>query len=1020
MLVLLLAFGLVACTLPIARRWLRNGIFTLAALVPLAGFAFTALQGPVVLGGGEVRESVAWLPHVGMNIDVRVDALAWVLALVVTGVGALVLLYCARYFRRDEGDLGRFAAVLLAFAGVMYGLVVADNLYLLFVFWELTSVFSYLLVGHYTGRRASRGAAMQALIVTVFGGLVMLVGFVVLHAATGTARLSEIVAAPPAFDGLVITAVLLVLVGVATKSALVPFHFWLPGAMAAPTPVSSYLHAAAMVKAGIYLVARLAPGFAAMPGWREVLISLGVLTMLVGGWRALRQHDLKLILAYGTVSQLGFLTAVVAFGTRDAALAGLTLLVAHACFKASLFLIVGMIDHRTGTRDIRKLSGLGRSAPVLLLVTVVSLGSMAGVPPMLGFVAKEAVLTATLQTALLGDAWGWVALAGVTVGSMLTVAYSLRFVWGAYARKPGVETARYVPEHLDFMVSPAVLAVASVALGIAAPLLDPALARYADTLPAADPAHPYHLALWHGLEPALFLSLGALALGALLFVAREPVARLQAAVPPLVESARGYWAAMMTIDIVAARVTAVTQRGSLPFYLGTILVVFVVATVAAFTGVTEWPQLPPLHFSWTQLVVIGLLALAAVAAKRATKRFQGVVLVGVTGYAMAALFALSGAPDLAITQTLIETITLVVFVLVLRRLPATDLERLDNPPTWLRWGVGSAVGLALGGLAVFSLASRTATPDSVAFPTLAYEGGHGENIVNVTLVDLRGWDTMGELSVLIAAATGIASLIYLKTRDAARESPRMQRPAFQFTASPITEAVEVPTAQRARTAARETSHDHQKVWLLAGRSLAPENRSILLEVVVRLVFHALFITSLFLLFSGHNAPGGGFAGGIVAGLALTARYLAGGRHELDLAVRIDAGRLLGLGLLFATVTALVPVLFGAGPLTSAYVDETIPVVGQFVFVTSTFFDIGVYLICIALVIDILRSLGSEVDIQAEQQTDDEGARSDDGELQVTALGNVHDHPVVAPADERRGRRRRWGRRRPRPDAEGRA
>ncbi|KAB1659526.1 Na+/H+ antiporter subunit A [Pseudoclavibacter chungangensis] len=998
MLILLTVFMAVAILIPIIQRWVRNGIFAIGALVPAVAFVVTVLQGPIVLAGGVVEERFAWIPQIGLDLDLRVDTLSWVLALVVTGVGALVLLYCARYFSPDEPNLGRFGGVLLAFAGVMYGLVIADNVYLLFVFWEATSVLSYLLIGHYTGRRASRGAAMQALLVTTLGGLVMLVGLVILHAVTGTASLAAIVASPPPFTGLVITAVMLVLVGAASKSALLPFHFWLPAAMAAPTPVSAYLHAAAMVKAGIYLIARLTPGFADMPVYREVLVTLGIATMLVGGYRALRQYDLKLILAYGTISQLGFLTIVVAFGTRDAALAGITLLVAHACFKATLFLVVGMIDHRTGTRDIRKLSGLGRSAPLLFIISLVAAGSMAGLPPMLGFVAKEAVFTSFLAAGELGDALGWVALIGSAAGAVLTVAYSCRFVFGAFAEKPGVEKVRYVREHVDFMFSQLVLAIVSVVLGIASPLLDAPLAGYADTVPALPPGivsveEPslYHLALWHGLEPALGISAITLALGLLLFWAREPVSRLQAKVPALVDSARGYWWSMRVVDLVAARVTAFTQRGSLPFYLGTILIVFIGATGIAFAMGGAWPELPPVEFSWVQLAVISIMSVAAIAATRAPKRFQGVILVGVTGYGMVMIFALHGAPDLAITQALIESITLVVFVLVLRRLPAAHGSRDKNPPAWIRWIIGIAFGLSMAAIVLFAMASRQASPDSLAFPELAYVGGHGENVVNVTLVDIRGWDTMGELSVLVAAATGIASLIFIRTRvskPSAARTPQRRR----LTASPITEAIELPTARLRRTGGAVPKH--QKVWLMAGRSLAPENRSIILEVVVRLVFHALIIVSLYLLFAGHNDPGGGFAGGTVAGLAIASRYLAGGRAELDQAVRVDAGRLLGVGLLMATLTALVPLFFGQGPLASAYIDVAIPYVGQFVFVTSTFFDIGVYLVVIALVIDVLRSLGAEVDLQAEQLDDD----ADDGELTVTPMGSIADDPVVEPAN----------------------
>ncbi|MDO5052663.1 MAG: Na+/H+ antiporter subunit A [Pseudoclavibacter sp.] len=962
MLITIGMYGLVAALLPILWRRMRTKVFLVAAAVSAAAFAGIVAQAPTVLAGGEIRESLPWIPQIGLDIDLRTDALSWLLALVVTGVGALVLLYCGRYFGPREHDVGRFSAVLLAFAGVMYGLVVADNVYLMFVFWEATSVFSYLLIGHYTGKRVSRGSALQALLVTTLGGLVMLVGVVMLHATSGTALLSEMVAAPPPFTPFTITAVLLVLVGAASKSALVPFHFWLPGAMAAPTPVSAYLHAASMVKAGVYLIARLAPGFAEMPGWREALVTLGVWTMLLGGYRSLRQYDLKLILAYGTVSQLGFLTVVTGFGTRDAALAGLTLLLAHACFKAALFLTVGMIDHRTGTRDIRKLCGLGRSAPVLASVAVVAAGSMAGLPPMLGFVAKEAVFTAFLDAGRAGLGWGWVALAGVALGSTLTAAYTLRFLWGAFSRKPGVEPVRYAPEHLDFMLAPLLLAIASVVLGLASPLLDPVLALYADTVHGPVPGHA-HLALWHGLEPALAVSAVTLGLGVLLFLLRDGVARVQAGVPPLVDAARGYWASIRFVDRAAARITGLTQRGSLPFYLSTILLVFIGSTAASLVG-APLPPTPGLQFSLrpTDLAIVVAMTVAAIAATRSRRRFQGLVLVGVTGYGMAAIFALNGAPDLALTQALIETITLVAFVLVLRKLPPDHSTRSRRLPGWIRWSIGLGFGLSAAAILLLAMGSRTAETDSLAFPALAKEGGHGANIVNVALVDIRGWDTMGELSVLVAAATGVASLIFLTKRNAKRSTAPVHRPRA-LTSAPITEPVKIVGDD-------SMASEHRKMWLLAGTTLAPENRSIVLEVVVRLVFHAMIVASLYLLFVGHNEPGGGFAGGTVAGLALVARYLAGGRKELDEAVRIDAGKLLGIGMGCAAGAALVPMLFGQPPLTTSWIDVELPWIGHLVFVTSTIFDIGVYLIVVALTIDVLRSLGAQLDIAAERGEED--------------------------------------------------
>ncbi|MBC7725526.1 MAG: Na+/H+ antiporter subunit A [Burkholderiaceae bacterium] len=953
MLALLVAFAVVSVVLPPLTRLLGRRIFWVAALVPLAAFVHTIAVGPTIIGGGTVVEAVPWIPELALSLTARLDVLSWVLALVVTGVGALVLLYCSSYFRDSEDGLGRFAGILLAFAGAMYGLVVADDVFLLFVFWELTSVFSYLLIGHYTASKTSRGAALQALLVTTLGGLVMLVGLVLLAVETGTSRLSEIIATPPE-GALATTAVMLVLVGALSKSAIVPFHFWLPAAMAAPTPVSAYLHAAAMVKAGIYLIARFAPGFAEVPLWREVLVILGVATMLIGGWTALRQTDLKLVLAHGTVSQLGFLTVVVGYGTRDAALAGLALLLAHALFKSTLFLAVGVVDHHAGTRDLRKISGLGRRAPLLAIVTAIALASMAGLPPLFGFVAKEAVFTALLTDAADGALIGWVALVGVAAGSALTVAYSARFFWGAFARKSGVADAKPIAEKAGFLLPPALLAISGLALGFIAPLIDTAISGYSRTFPEAG-GESYHLALWHGLEPALAISAATLLAGLGLFWQRARVLDLQRNAVSGVSASTMYWSSMRTIDRLAARTTSLTQRGSLAFYLGVILVVFVLVVGAALVTNRTWPTELRLWDYPAQLAIGVIMGVAAVAATRAGKRFQAVVLVGVTGIGMSALFALQGAPDLALTQILVELVTLVAFVLVLRRLPARLGVTHTSSHRLLRAVIAIAVGLVMAVVAVVALGARTDLPISLEWAELAFVQGHGSNVVNVALVDLRGWDTMGELSVVIAAATGVASLIFISGRT--DDLPRIAR----------SEARKTLRARRRRAEDLSGDENSRNSWLLAGRTLAPRNRSILLEVVVRLTFHALIVVSVYLVFAGHNAPGGGFAGGLVAGLALVGRYLAGGRHELGAAAPVDAGRLLGVGLTLSVGTALVPLFFGADPLTSTWVEGEVWLLGHLEFVTSTVFDVGVYLVVIGLVLDVLRSLGAEVDRQLETE-----------------------------------------------------
>ena len=965
MLALLAVFCVGAVIVPTLTRWLGRQVFFVAALVPFVAFIAALLDGPRIVAGTAIAQAVDWIPELGLSISVRMDTLSWLLTLVVTGVGALVLIYCARYFENDEVALGRFAGLLLAFAGAMYGLVLADDVYLLFVFWEATSVLSYLLIGHYTGKKASRAAALQALLVTTLGGLVMLVGLVLLAVDTGTSSLSGIIAASPS-STVAIVAIMLVLIGAASKSAIVPFQFWLPAAMAAPTPVSAYLHAAAMVKAGTYLVARFAPGFADTPGWREVVVVFGLATMLLGGWNALKQNDLKLILAWSTVSQLGFLFVIVGYGTKDAALAGLALLLAHALYKSTLFLAVGIIDHRAGTRDLRRISGLGRRAPVLAVACALALASMVGLPPTIGYVAKEAAFTALLTDAAGGSVLGYIALGGVVLASVLTVAYCARFFWGAFSTKPGVEAIGTVAARPLFSASPVLLAATGLILGLAAPLVDRSITGYSELFAAGTAGaevKPYHLALWHGLEPALGLSALTLVAGAALFLGRNPVSRLQHRIATRSTAADGYGTVMRAIDRTAARTTSLTQRGSLPFYLGVILTVFVLAVGSSLALNRTWPTELRIWDYPVQAAIGLIMVIAAIAATRAAKRFQAAALVGVTGFGMSALFALQGAPDLALTQGLVEIVTLIAFVLVLRRLPARLGKAHGSVRRGLRVTVGIAVGTIMAIVAFVATGARTQLPISMEWPALAFDEGHGRNVVNVALVDLRGWDTMGELSVIIAAATGVASLVFISGRGV-DNLPKVGRRDAQL------------TGRAALRSASDPSNDDRGSWLLAGRTLADRNRSILLEVVVRLLFHAIIVLSLFLLFSGHNAPGGGFAGGIVAGMALVARFLAGGRHELGAAAPVDAGKLLGAGLVLAVGTALAPLVFGRDALASTLFEGELGIFGHVEFVTSTIFDIGVYLVVVGLVLDVLRSLGAEVDRQYEE--DEVGANTKQG------------------------------------------
>lgn len=783
--VLLLHAALAALTAVLAPR-LGPRVFLIAALAPLSGVLLILAAAPTVLAGGEWSAVVSWVPGLDLAVALRLDALALLMLVLVSGVGTLIFVYCAFYAEHDS-TLLRFVATLTTFAGAMVGLVLADDVILLYVFWELTTITSYLLVGLDDHSRQARRAALQALLVTTFGGLAMLVGLIVLAVAGGSTRLSELIESPPT-GPTVPAALVLVLVGAVSKSAQVPFHPWLPAAMAAPTPVSAYLHAAAMVKAGIYLIARLAPAFAELAWWRPCLVTIGVATMLLGGWRALRQHDLKTLLAYSTISQLGFLTAVAAWGTAASAVAVAVLLLAHGFAKAAMFLTIGAVDHAVHTRDLRLLDGLGRRMPVLAAAAGVAALSMGGVPLTLGFIAKEEVYAAFLDAP---GTFASLALAGLVGGSVLTLAYSVRFWWGAFAAKRLPVGDPDSPPATDEVVmgddvhapSPGltgpvlVLSVGSLVLGLVPQLVDPVAAAVSASYPRAEASAG--LALWHGVNPALGLSALTLGLGVVLALGRRPLAELQsrvrAVLPDRVDADRGYAATVAGIERAADAVTGRTQSGSLPTYLAVISLSAAVLPGAALLwhGVdlsgAVLVDLPG------QVAIGAVIGCAAVAAARATTRLSAVLLLGAVGYGVALLYVLQGGPDLALTQFLVETLSLVIFLLVLRLLPRRFPLPVARRTQLIRAGIALAVGLFV---TVFTLAAAgTRTRPTVAEEFLVRAGPEagGKNVVNVILVDFRGLDTLGEVTVVLVAALGIASLVL----DMRRPPPRTTADAVE-------------------------------------------------------------------------------------------------------------------------------------------------------------------------------------------------------------------------------------------------
>lgn len=933
MLAVLLAHAAAALIAPpCVRRFGRRG-FHLLALAPLGSLIWLIAH----WNDGQVVH-IEWAPSIHMDVDLRLDSLACILSLLVLGIGTLILVYCASYFDDDDPQrLGIFAGYMVAFSGAMFGLVTSDNMILMFTFWEVTTVLSFLLVGHHAEQVAGRRAALQALLVTGAGGLTMLVGIIMIGESCGTYRLSEVVHRADPYSWFTGVAVVLILIGALSKSAIVPLHFWLPGAMAAPTPVSAYLHAAAMVKAGVYLVARLAPVFAVAAPWHPILLTLGLLSMILAGLRSLQVYDLKLVLAFGTVSQLGFMMVLVGIGTPDAALAGATMIVAHAMFKACLFMVVGIIDHSAGTRDMRRLSGLGRRAPVLCGTAILAALSMAGIPPLFGFVGKESALAAIMGASDLSGPVKIAETLGVVIGSMFTVGYSIRFLWGAFGRKSVARQSEDVPEpalhwHRPsalFLAPASLLAVCSLAAALGAPWLDRMLRPYARTLPGPEAEH---LALWHGWGQPLTLSMIAIACGLLLFEIRDHIG--ESATPRLGNADRVYDATLRAMDQLSLRMTGATQRGSLPLNQALILITLILLPVAMlFAGARAKVSLRLWDSPW-QLVIGAIMIMMALGATVMRNRLAAVLLVGVTGYGCGAIFALHGAPDLALTQFLVETLTLVIFVLVLRKFPA----ELQPAGLKVRRAILAAlVGTTVAVLAAFAVAARDSEPIWHRIPSSAYQFGGGKNAVNVLLVDIRAWDTLGEISVLLVAATGVASLMFRSRRFG--------------------------TLPRVADAPGYTPDPTRSYWLTASPLVARRHRSMVLAMTTRLLFPTIMVLSAYFFFSGHNAPGGGFAGGLTAGLALVLRYLAGGRYELAEALPVDAGHLLGAGLALAAGTATGSLLLGAPPLSSAIVEVNLPFFGHVKLVTAMLFDLGVYLIVVGLVLDVLRSLGARLDTE---------------------------------------------------------
>ncbi len=923
----------------------RNTAAILAGSVAVAGIGISGWLYTTLADGEPVQFWLSWLPMLGLDFTLRLDGLAWLFAMLIFGIGALVVLY-ARYYMSREDPVPRFFSFLLAFMGSMVGIVLSGNLIQLVFFWELTSLFSFLLIGYWHHTANARDGARMALTVTGTGGLCLLVGVLLIGRIVGSYDIDQVLESRDLIvqSDLYVPALVLVLLGAFTKSAQFPFHFWLPHAMAAPTPVSAYLHSATLVKAGVFLMARLWPVMAGTEAWFWIVGSAGLATLLIGAYVAIFQNDMKGLLAYSTISHLGLITLLLGLNSELAMVAAIFHIINHAAFKASLFMAVGIIDHETGTRDLRRLSGLNRFMPFTARLAMIAAAAMAGVPLLNGFLSKEMFFAETLSAQaslpLLLDILPFAAM----VASAFAVAYSLRFIHGAFFGPDPVDLPHVPHEPPAWMRLPVeILALACIIIGLlpaatVGPYLD--MAAHA-ALGAATPH--YSLAVWHGFNMPLVMSLLALAAGVTLYFLLQPLFRRNIEGPPFIsrlEGRRMFERSMVFLSWRLAR--------SLEGLLGTrrlqpqLRLVVCVAILAAGWAVYRRGLGPGnlvpsgidpvLAMVW----VIGAGCALGAAWQAKFHRLAALILLGGTGLVTCVTFVWFSAPDLALTQLLVEIVTTILLLLGLRwlpkRLPGTGPEGMRTTRRLRDLAIAITAGLGMAGLA-FGVMTRF-PPEILAqhFLERAYTEGGGTNVVNVILVDFRGFDTLGEITVLGAVALTAYALL------------RRFRPA--------PDSVDVPEQQRDQSAFDIARPERREGDTVADWLLVP-------SVIARLLFPVVGMVALFLLLRGHDLPGGGFAAGLMASIAMILQYMLGGTQWVEARLRVLPLRWMGLGLLLATLTGLAALLFGRPFLTTYFTYAKLPLIGDVPMASALLFDVGVFALVIGATMLMLIALARQ-------------------------------------------------------------
>jgi len=879
------------------------------------------LHAPAVLLRGEVITArLDWMPGLGLNANFFLDPLGFFFAGLILGIGLLIILY-ARFYLAARDPMGQFYTYLLLFQGAMVGIVLSDNILLLLVFWELTSLSSFLLIGYWKHLPEGRQGARMALAVTGMGGLAMIGGMLILGDIAGSYDLTVILENREAIQAspLYLPALILILLGCFTKSAQFPFHFWLPHAMAAPTPVSAYLHSATMVKAGLFLMARMWPVLSGTPEWFYIVATTGLVTMVIGAKIALFKDDLKALLAFSTVSHLGLITMLLGLGTKAAAVVAVFHIINHATFKCALFMTAGIVDHEAHTRDIKRLGGLRHLMPVTFAIALITALSMAGIPPLNGFMSKEMMLEEAAHTAWAGNPWLIGALA--TVGALFSVAYSFRYIahvflgpvrddYPAHPHDPG----------FGMWAAPALLALLVILIGLMPNLMVGTLVAATSGAVTGGELPYYSLKLWHGVTPALFMSIAAVIGGALLLALHRPLARIWEAAPRPEAKTIFDW----LVEGLAGRSRALTDGlhdGALPRYLA----IFTVAVLAAgwvahragvpvvLAARPMLPVEPVVAVGWVLLVVA---TLTLVFLHR--DRLLALVLLGIVGLIVSIGFIYVSAPDLAMTQLTVEVVTIILLLLALNFLPKrTPVE--SGTPRRLRDGaIAAASGLGVAGLLYAILMS------DFAFPTISgyhlansYSGGGGTNVVNVILVDFRGYDTFGEIIVL-----GIAALVIFALTEALLSGPAGRR-------------------------LRDWVPDQPR---------SGDRHPMMMVVATRVMMPIALMVGVYIFLRGHNEPGGGFIAGLVVSIALVMQYMASGFAWADARQHFPYHGVIGAGVLAAALTGVGAWFAGRPFLTSDFGYFRIPPFEKFELATAMAFDLGVFLAVVGAVMLALESI----------------------------------------------------------------